>query len=350
SLQTPSIAFLRITLGLMVVFAVGCNSSGSDDGSEKKLKLAYVTNGVASFWVIGGEGAKAGGEEFNADVEVLMPPGGITDQTAMVEDLVTKGIDGIAISPIDPDNQVDLLNTAAQRTILITQDSDAPKSDRLCYVGMDNYIAGRMCGELVLEAIPQGGKVAIFVGRMDQDNARRRRQGVIDAVLGRDIDPTRFDDPGAKPSNEKYEILGTYTDKFNFEVAKAKAEDVLSAHPDVSAMVGLFAYNPPLILEALEGAEKLGQVKVIGFDEQDETLIGIQNGHIHGTVVQNPYEYGRQSMRLLAGLARGETLESLDVPDSKLIYIPATQVRQDNVDEFWSELKATLAGDGSGQE
>jgi ribose transport system substrate-binding protein len=61
---------------------------------------------------------------------------------------------------------------------------------------MSNYDAGRMCGELVKEAMPGGGSVMIFVGRVEQDNARLRRQGVIDELLDRSHDPTRFDPPG----------------------------------------------------------------------------------------------------------------------------------------------------------
>ena len=101
-------------------------------------------------------------------------------------------------------------------------------------------------------------------------------------------------------------------------------------------MVGLFAYNPPHILEAVKGAEKIGKIKVIGFDEDNRTLEAIQKGDCHGTVVQNPYMYGYKSVEILSKLARGEK----DViPDSKFIDIPARMIRKDNVDEFWAELK-----------
>ena len=73
----------------------------------------------------------------------------------------------------------------------------------------------------------------------------------------------------------------------------------MSRHPDVDGLVGLFAYNPPLILEALEGAGKIGEIKVIAFDEDDETLQGIIDGTIEGTIVQQPYEFGYQSVKYL---------------------------------------------------
>ena len=164
-----------------------------NDTKEGKPRFAYVTNGVASFWTIASKGVIAAGNKLGVNTDVLMPAEGIADQKRMIEDLITRGVQGIAVSPIDAENQVDLLNQAAEKTRLITHDSDAPKANRLVYIGMDNYTAGRMCGELIREALPKGGKVMLFIGRLEQDNARLRRQGVIDALLGRSADNTRFD-------------------------------------------------------------------------------------------------------------------------------------------------------------
>ncbi|MEM8945124.1 MAG: sugar-binding protein [Planctomycetota bacterium] len=337
--------YLSVAMALVISVAAGCANNvqpSSDAESAKQPHVAYITNGVASFWTIAESGAKAGGEEIGAKVTVLMPSEGAADQKRMVEDMITKGVDGMAISPIDPENQTDLLNKAAEYTTLITQDSDAPNSKRLAYIGVDNYLAGRMCGELVKEALPNGGKIAIFIGRLEQDNARRRRQGMIDEVLGRDHDPTRFDSPDVAIEAGKWHIVGTYTDQFDRAAGKANAEDAMSLHPDLAGMVGLFVFNPPLILEALKSADRLGEIKVIGFDEADETLQGIKDGYVYGTVVQNPFEYGRQSVKLLAGITRGKSLAELGISDERFLSIPARQIRHDNVNEFWTELKRNL--------
>jgi ribose transport system substrate-binding protein len=163
---------------------------------QGKPSFAFVSNGVASFWTIAGVGVNKAGADLGVNTEVLMPAEGIPDQKRIIEDLITKGIDGIAVSPIDPVNQTELLNQAAKKTTLITHDSDAPDANRLVYIGMSNYDAGRLCGKLVKEALPKGGKIMIFVGRLEQDNAKLRRQGVIDEVLGRDHNPKRYDAPG----------------------------------------------------------------------------------------------------------------------------------------------------------
>jgi ribose transport system substrate-binding protein len=317
------------------VFVIGCKKE------ENRTSVAFVTNGIASFWVIAEKGANDAADKLGVDVQVRMP-GGAQDQKRMVEDLLAKNIDGIAISPIKPSDQGDLLDEISAHTNLITQDSDAPDSKRLVYIGVDNYVAGRMCGELVKEAIPDGGEVMIYVGRLGQDNARLRRQGVIDELLDREHNNKNYDEVGKVIKGEKYTILGTRTDEFVFEVCKAKAQDDIAKHRNIKCMVGLFAYNPPQILEAVKEANKTAEIKIVGFDEEGPTLQGIIDGTIYGTTVQNPYQYGYKSVEILTALARGD--KSV-IPESGFINVPARNIRKDNVDAFWTELKR-LTGKG----
>ena len=339
--------FSRWISGLLaVVLLAGCKpDSGPSGGTTTpgRKKIAFVSNGVASFWTIAAAGVKAAGEKTGVETETLMPVEGISDQKRIIEDLLTRGIDGIAVSPIDPVNQTELLNRAASRAPLVTADSDAPDSDRAVYIGMDNYQAGRLCGDLVREAMPNGGTVMLFIGRLEQDNSKRRRQGVIDAILGRPANPGNFDPPSGIIEGNGFRILGTLTDQFDRAKGKANAEDALAKYPDLGCMVGLFAYNPPLMLEALTQANKLGVVKVVAFDEDDATLEGIQKGTVHGTVVQNPYMYGYKSVEILSELAKGNTSV---IPAGKFIDIPARQIRKPDVDAFWTDLKVKT---GSGQ-
>ena len=322
--------FALVSLAGALIIADAARAQG-----PVKPRVAYITNGVDPFWTIAEKGALDAAKKYNVDVQVIMPKDA-GDQKQKVEDLLTRGIDGIAISPIDAENQTPLINQAAKQVKVITHDSDAPKADRLLYIGMSNYDAGRMCGQLVKEAIPNGGKVAIFVGRLEQDNARLRRQGVIDELLDRSNDPSRNDPPDAQLKGDKYTIVGTLTDQFNRAKAKANTEDMVTKHPDLAAVVGLFAYNPPLCLEGLRTQGKLGKIACIGFDEQDQTLQAIKDGHCHGTVVQNPYMYGHESVRVLAALHRGNTRV---IPEGKFMDIPARKITKENVDEFWADLR-----------
>ena len=336
-----TLAFMIKNTALLLtslLLIAGCGGGGGSSRS-KEATYAFVTNGVDPFWTIAESGAKAGAADLGVHVDVLMPAAGAVEQKSMLEDLMTRGTTGIAVSPIDAANQTDFLNQVAKNTILITQDSDAPESDRLVYIGMDNYDAGRLCGALVKEALPDGGSVMILIGRMEQDNARRRRQGVIDEILGRSHDPSRFDPPGQVIRGDQYTILGTLTDQFDRAKAKANAEDTLARNPDIGAMVGLFAYNPPLIIEALEQAGRLKDVKIVAFDEAARTLQGIIDGDVHGTVVQNPFEYGYQSIKVLKAIHEGG---DTGADANGFINIPARQIRKDNVEAFWSDLNKKL--------
>jgi ribose transport system substrate-binding protein len=317
---------------ILALVSGGCGGQGA----STKPQVAYVTNGIASFWVIAAKGARAAARDFDAEVDVQMPAEGVGDQKRIVQSLLARGIDGIAISPIDPDNQTDLLDEAAARVPLITHDSDAPNSQRLCFVGIDNYAAGRACGQLVKQALPQGGRVMLFVGRLEQLNARLRRQGLIDELMDRAPDPTR-QDPNAGPiQGARYTVLDTRTDQFDFAKAKAQVEDAIAKYPDLDCVVGLFAYNPPKCLEAVKEAGKVGRIRIVGFDEDDDTLQGIRTGEVYGTVVQDPYRYGYESVRILAALTRKDRAV---LPAGGVLAIPARQITAANLDSFWTELR-----------
>jgi len=81
--------------------------------AEKKPRIAYVTNGVNPFWNVAVAGVRQAAQEFDVDTEVLMPVKGIVDQKSMVQALLVRGVDGIAISPIDAKSQVSLINEVA---------------------------------------------------------------------------------------------------------------------------------------------------------------------------------------------------------------------------------------------
>jgi ribose transport system substrate-binding protein len=177
------------------------------------------------------------------------------------------------------------------------------------------------------------------VGRVEQDNARKRRQGVIDEVLGRSEDPNRYDPPEGEITNGSYTFVTTLTDQFDRVKAKANCEDILLRYPNLSGVVGLFVYNSPLCLDVLKQTGKVGTTKVFAFDEADETLQAIQDGLMEGTVVQNPYEYGVQSVKLLNEIVQGNLSQ---LPESKFIDIPARRIDKSNVKEFWEELREKM--------
>src|ERR1043166_5463398 len=165
----------------------GCRSRESGpSGGARTLKLAFVTNNSADFWTIARRGVEQADKEL-PDVEAefrLTSDGTAAEQQRVVDDLLTKGVDAIAISPVDPQNQTAMIDAAAKRALVFTQDSDAPQSARACYIGTDNLAAGRQAGQLIREAIPEGGSVMLFVGKLDARNAQERVQGIKEVLAG----------------------------------------------------------------------------------------------------------------------------------------------------------------------
>jgi ribose transport system substrate-binding protein len=93
------------------------------------------------------------------------------------------------------------------------------------------------------------------------------------------------------------------------------------------------------MLEATKNADKLGEIRIVGFDEDAITLRAIADGTCYGTVVQNPFEYGYQSVKILTQVARGE-IDLADMDD--FIDIPARKIIKGNVMEFWIELNKLI--------
>src|SRR6476619_792090 len=301
-------------VGATMIILSGCTRKRS---STKRL--AFVTNNAADFWTIARKGTeKADAERADVTVEFRLGDGTAAAQKRIIDDLLAKGVDAIAISPVDPANQTAMLNDAARQALVFTHDSDAPDSRRECYVGTDNVAAGRQAGDLIKEALPQGGKIAIFVGKLDARNAQERLQGIKEAIAGSNIS-----------------IIDVRTDDTDQVRAKANVSEMLVSHPEVAALVGLWSYNGPAILNAVRDAGKAGQVKIIAFDEDDETLTGVKSGAIVGTVVQQPYEFGFQSVTLMEKELKGDRS---GIPASHQLFIPTLTIRQNNVDEFRTKL------------
>ncbi len=153
-----------------------------------KIKVAFISNNPFDFWTIAEAGTKKAADELGVEVLFRRPHvGDAAVQKEIIDALLVQQAQAIAVSVIDPLNQTPYLNKIAAKVPLITQDNDAPQSKRLAYIGTDNYSAGRDVGKLVKLAMPDGGRIAIFVGQMDPLNAQERRQGVLDELADKPL-------------------------------------------------------------------------------------------------------------------------------------------------------------------
>ena len=312
-------------IALSSLLLAGCNqSSTTSAGGVKPLHLAFVTNNAANFWTIARAGTVQAAKDLDGVTVDFVIPSQATaaDQKSKIDDLLAKGEDGIAMSVIDPANQVEMINDAAKQATIFTADSDAPDSGRTCYIGTDNKAAGVQAGELLKQALPNGGKIMVFVGKIDAQNAKDRFEGVKQALQGSNI-----------------QILDVKTDNADSVKAKSNVTDTLVTVPDVAGLVGLYSYNGPAIVNALKDAGKIGQIKVVCFDEDPETLAAVKDGSIYATVVQQPFEFGRLAITNMAKYLRGD--KSV-VPDNHIIIVPTLAIDKSKVDDFTTHLNQML--------
>ncbi|MBK1657164.1 sugar-binding protein [Paracraurococcus ruber] len=292
--------------------------------AQGKRSLAFVVNVSADFWTIARRGIeKANREHPDFEMEMIIPAqASAAEQRRILDELLARKVAGVAISAINPASQTEALNRVAAQSVLFTTDSDAPASNRMVYIGTDNVAAGRRAGAQMKQAMPGGGRAMLFVGTMDADNARERVQGIREALQGGNI-----------------EIVDIRTDESDFARARRNAEDALARERNLGMMVGLWAYNTPQIYQAVREAGRQGQVKVVGFDEDALTLRGVADGTIHSTVVQQPYEFGYQSMKGLVRVLGGDRGW---IPGSKQVIVDTKVIDRTNVGEFQSYMRQVL--------
>jgi ribose transport system substrate-binding protein len=310
----------------------GCDDSkkasaagGAPSAAEAKIvKLAFVTNNPSQFWKIAEAGLRKYEKEAKIQVDMKMPPSGTPeDQNQILQNLASQGYDAIAVSVIAPKDQLRVLNEVAEKTNLITFDSDADKSKRLLYIGTNNFEAGKALGERIAQLLPEGGKIAVFVGTLAADNASQRLAGIEAAI-----------------KDKKIEIVDKREDNTDRAKARSNVEDIVNAHKDLSLVVGLWNYNGPAIAAALEGLGKQGKVKAAVFDEDDATLDAIKNGTIEATVVQKPFQFGYLSAKWMHELATKNTATKEALPKTGIIDTGVTVIDKTNVDTFKAELGA----------
>lgn len=311
-------------VALVFAMSVSCDSPAPRPPKAVKT-VAFITNTTSNFWMIARKGCEKADAEL-ADVTVAFKTtntGTTDEQNRHIRDALNRDeADAIAISPIDAVGQKTVINEAAKRALVITQDSDAPDSDRALYLGADNRAAGRQAGELIKKALPQGGKIMVFVGKREVQNARERFEGLKESLQG-----------------SKVEVIDLMTDDANQTRARENAYQTVKKYPDIAGMVGLWSYNGPAILQALRLENMLGKIKIVCFDDERETLAAIKEGTIFGTVAQQPFEYGYQAVQSAAKVLRGDRSV---IPESKTILIPTVVIQRTDVDDYSKKLDQLL--------
>jgi ribose transport system substrate-binding protein len=291
----------------------------------------FVTGGTGPYWKIAVAGAKAAAKKHDVKLKVELPESeeNVEQQTQILGRLDFANIDGLAVSPLDADSQTLLINRLSEKIPVILFDSDAPLSNRNCYVGTSNYAAGELCATLVHEVLPEGGEVAVLQANLTKHNNMERKLGLDEAInLGPDGNPV-------EPA--KYTVVGYFADEGAIDKCAQNIRDVLRDHPDLKCFVGMNGHHGPILVDVLKAEGKLDQVKLVVFDDFPQTLEAIADGHVYATVAQDPYQYGFEAIRLLKDVIADPSLHP--VLGRGTVNFLAEPVRQSNLEDFRKRLE-----------
>jgi len=292
--------FCLIFIILMGIY--GCGSSEKENLSGdfvNEIEIAVIPKGVThEFWKSIHAGAVKAGLEFNVDILWKGPQkeDDRAQQITVVEDFVSRGVDGIVLAPLDDRALMRPVRDANRESIpVVIIDSALQGSDYICFVATDNYRGGGMAAERMGEFL--GGQGKIFLIRYQEGSASttKRENGFKDNIQNKY--------PGIEfLTDDQY--AGTTT-----ESAYQLTENLLSRFPDVE---GIFCPNESTTfgtLRALQESGLAGKIIFVGFDSSPKLVQGLQDGEIHGLILQDPLNMGYLGVKQMVLHLRGEEIE-----------------------------------------
>jgi ribose transport system substrate-binding protein len=247
-------------------------------------KYALLTNAVAPFWTAAQTGASRASSEINVPITFMFPTGSdqLAQQLSMLETFVNDKYNAITFSAIDRDAPKPIIEKAMGQGIpILLTDSDATGSERLLYIGMSDYDAGKSAGEAAKEIVGKGKMVGL-VGYATAQNAQDRIQGVKDAFQGSDL-----------------ELVEVMYDNIKPEVALSNAQTAMQKYPDLAGFLTFYSYDGPAACQAVAQAGNTGKVKVIAFDAEPETQRCTAEGVVQAMIGQRVYFYGYLSSLIM---------------------------------------------------
>lgn len=280
------------------VDALKAATEGQSPPSDAKFVL--LTNAVAPFWTAAQTGASRASLEFNVPIMFQAPTAAekLLQQLSMLETFVNDEFTAITFSAIDREAPHDIIKQAVDNGIhVLCTDSDATGSERAMYIGMSDYDAGRAAGEAALEIIGEG-KIVGLVGYATAQNAQDRIAGVNDALEGTGL--------------EMVEVL---LDDIKPEVALSNAQTAMQTYPDLAGFITFYSYDGPAACQAVKQAGMEGEVKIVAFDAEPETITCMGDGAVQAMIGQRVYFYGYLSgwvMYAMSILGEEATMELLD--------------------------------------
>ncbi len=264
---------------------------------KKQWHIAIVPKALTGeYWVRCKKGAEAAAKQFGVRLTFTGPSAEteVDKQIDIVENLITRGVDAIGISPCDGKALVPVIEKAVAKGIpVVTVDSDAKTNKRLAYIGTDNEKAGEMAARELAKLMGGKGKVLIIQGVPGAENLMQRVKGFKRVIA----------------KYPQIRIVSEQACQSDQALALNITENALTVHPDLGGIFGVNAPGAPGAAQAVKAVGKAGKVKIVGFDALPDTVRYCAEGVIQAIVEQRPYRMGYLAVRYLK-----EALEGKKIP------------------------------------
>ncbi len=295
--------------------ATGTGSGGA------KLKITVIPKGLThSFWKAIERGARDAGKEMNAEIIWTGPASesdGVKQQQQIVEDQITKKVDGIVLAPINRVALVPVIDKAAAAKIpVVIADSDANTKNRISFIATDNYKGGVMAAERMIKLVGGKGEVGMVPVQANSQSTEDREKG--------------FEDTIKKEAAGKIAVVRSNYGESDATKSMNAATDMLTAHPNMVAVFGPNESSAVGALNAVRNRKQIGKIKLVGFDTGNILVGALKSGDIDSLVVQNPYQMGYQGVKAIVDKKAGKdvkpridtgvvlvTKENMNTPDNQ---------------------------------
>lgn len=295
-----SLALLFLLFGALSLPSCGSGESeGENRAGESTYEIAVIPKGTShEFWKSVHSGARKA--EMDLPVSITwMGPSKEDDRIAQIEvvdNFISKGVDGIVISPLDDTALVPVLKEAKAEGIpVVIVDSGVNWDGYESFVATDNRQGGVVAARHLAGLL--GGKGRVIMMRYFEGSAStsKREIGFLDTMKDEfpEIEVVSGNQFGGATSDECYQT----------------AENLLINHQDID---GIFCACEPTtfgMLRALQDSDRAGKVRFVGFDATDKLLGGLRAKEIDGLVLQDPFGMGELAVRRLVDHLEGNPVD-----------------------------------------
>lgn len=312
-MKKTGILFLGV---LCMVLLAGCSNRQETVSKNDAYVIGVVTKSRDSeYWMSVCSGMEKAADEEGVSV-LIVSPDTETDavlQKKMIQDLLDKKVDALAVSPIDSYSNADYIKKANEMGIPVfaydTQIADA----EVPYIGIDNEKTGWELGKYMAKQLHNNGKVGIISGDLKQMAHAGRIKGFEDYIQ----------------KNSDIQVAFVESGYSNLQMSEREITRLMNENPDISGILATSAVTALGIMEYMKGSP----VAIVTVDAQEDAIEAVKNGGIAALASQSGYEIGEETVRYIVNHKKGS-----DQEDQKIL--PVEVITNENVEDY-QKIKET---------